>query len=335
MGIGANIKNQRVKAGLTQKELSEQLNVTFQAVSRWENDYVEPSYDTIKQMAKLFKCTTDDLLGMNEVEPSEGEETKEISDINQEENVDQPNAENLNEGQSENNQMAESAPQTVIIKEVSAPQVIGICDNCKKIVHEGEQFVKFNQVHRQTVRSGRHRRINETSVPVFLCEECNERRENEIRINNEKLAKDRREKIKKRRIRSFIWPSIFMTIGIIVAIILFINGQNLAGGITLGASIGLRPFFGCLFLGDNSVGDIWLTIASKTITWPGVIFSLDFGGLIFLVTVKLLFAILSILLTLTLMVIATGIGGVAALFVYPFALKKNLEYKVDLNNTYF
>ena len=50
MNIGSKIKEYRTKKGLTQKELAENLNVTFQAVSRWENGEVEPSIDTIRKI---------------------------------------------------------------------------------------------------------------------------------------------------------------------------------------------------------------------------------------------------------------------------------------------
>ena len=41
MTIGNNIKRLRIKKGLTQKDLADKIHVTFQAVSRWENNLVE------------------------------------------------------------------------------------------------------------------------------------------------------------------------------------------------------------------------------------------------------------------------------------------------------
>ena len=37
MGIGDNIAQRRGAVGLTQQKLAEQLNLSFQAVSKWEN----------------------------------------------------------------------------------------------------------------------------------------------------------------------------------------------------------------------------------------------------------------------------------------------------------
>ena len=61
MNFGENIRNLRKKQGLTQKELGEKLHVTFQAVSRWENNDVEPSLETIKRMKELFECSYEDI----------------------------------------------------------------------------------------------------------------------------------------------------------------------------------------------------------------------------------------------------------------------------------
>ena len=51
--IGPNIKKLRLQHGLTQKNLADKLFVSAQAVSRWENDEVEPSISLISQMRKL------------------------------------------------------------------------------------------------------------------------------------------------------------------------------------------------------------------------------------------------------------------------------------------
>lgn len=61
--IGENIKKLRINAGLTQKDLAEKLFVTAQAVSRWENNDVEPSATTIYEMAKIFNVSIDEIFG--------------------------------------------------------------------------------------------------------------------------------------------------------------------------------------------------------------------------------------------------------------------------------
>ena len=60
--ISDNIKNQRTKKGLTQKDLADRLHVTPQAISRWEKGDVEPSLGTVKDMAEIFEISVDELL---------------------------------------------------------------------------------------------------------------------------------------------------------------------------------------------------------------------------------------------------------------------------------
>jgi len=62
MEIGAIIKKRRVAMKLTQEELAEKLNVTPQAVSRWENEISLPDIALVPRIAELLKISCDDLL---------------------------------------------------------------------------------------------------------------------------------------------------------------------------------------------------------------------------------------------------------------------------------
>ncbi len=61
--IGKNICNLRKQKGLTQEELASRLNVSFQAVSKWENGASLPDVATLPLIAKAFGCSIDSLLG--------------------------------------------------------------------------------------------------------------------------------------------------------------------------------------------------------------------------------------------------------------------------------
>ena len=58
------IKLRKTK-GISQEELAEQLNVSRQAISRWENGSALPDAQNILQISKLFNVTTDYLLNDN------------------------------------------------------------------------------------------------------------------------------------------------------------------------------------------------------------------------------------------------------------------------------
>lgn len=53
----------RTKKGLSQEELAEQLFVTRQAISRWENGETTPNPETLKLLSKLFNVSINTLLG--------------------------------------------------------------------------------------------------------------------------------------------------------------------------------------------------------------------------------------------------------------------------------
>ena len=66
MTLGQKIKKLRNDKGLTQKDLADQVHVTFQTVSKWENDENEPDVSTLRELAKLFGCSLDYLLSEEE-----------------------------------------------------------------------------------------------------------------------------------------------------------------------------------------------------------------------------------------------------------------------------
>ena len=61
--IGKNILKMRKQLGMTQEELAGRLNVSFQAVSKWENGVSLPDVSTLPLLAKSLGCSIDSLLG--------------------------------------------------------------------------------------------------------------------------------------------------------------------------------------------------------------------------------------------------------------------------------
>lgn len=62
MTFGEKLQRLRQKAGLSQDALAERLDVSRQAVSRWERNETMPETDKIVLMAEMFSVTTDYLL---------------------------------------------------------------------------------------------------------------------------------------------------------------------------------------------------------------------------------------------------------------------------------
>ena len=66
--IGQNIAKWRRDKGLTQDQLAEQLLVSAQAVSKWENDVSMPDITMLPKLAEIFGVTIDQLFS-REPEP--------------------------------------------------------------------------------------------------------------------------------------------------------------------------------------------------------------------------------------------------------------------------
>ena len=65
--LGKRIAKNRKRMGLTQDQLAEQMGVTPQAVSKWENDQSCPDITALPRLAEIFGITTDELLGREPV----------------------------------------------------------------------------------------------------------------------------------------------------------------------------------------------------------------------------------------------------------------------------
>ena len=77
MTLGQKIKKLRTEKNLTQKDLADQVHVTFQTVSKWEKDENEPDVSTLRELAKLFDCSLDYLLSEEDKEEEKEGETPE------------------------------------------------------------------------------------------------------------------------------------------------------------------------------------------------------------------------------------------------------------------
>lgn len=61
--IGSFIAHKRKELGLTQQKLAEQLNVSFQAVSKWENETTVPDTLLLPQLAQVLQTSVDAIVG--------------------------------------------------------------------------------------------------------------------------------------------------------------------------------------------------------------------------------------------------------------------------------
>lgn len=299
MTLGQKLKKLRSEKGLTQKELADQLHVTFQTVSKWEKDENEPDIATLKELAKLYNRSLDYLLS------EEDEEIKVEEPIPQEEKIEQP------------------APQEVVTKTIVIHQnALHVCTKCNKSIPENELAV--DKVA-QRIRNGRAWTTvyhDEYYHKNCLAEVTKER---EIRA---KKARD--EATHKGKVKSFGWGIAAGIIGLALSLVIMLTAGK--DYIHPGLAVGLSVLIGYLLFADlycivsgSYIGSVFVTVASWSVKFPGVIFTLDFHGLAFLIVVKILFAILGALISFFTLLFAIALSAALSAVSFPFVLIHNIH----------
>lgn len=73
MELGERILNLRKESGQSQENLAEQLGVSRQTISRWENGKSIPDAACIKKMAEIYGIPADQILGLDVEQTDEKE----------------------------------------------------------------------------------------------------------------------------------------------------------------------------------------------------------------------------------------------------------------------
>lgn len=71
MDLAERLTALRKRAGLSQGDVAERLNVSRQAVSRWETGFTVPSTDNLSRLGRLYGVTLDELLSYSAALPPE------------------------------------------------------------------------------------------------------------------------------------------------------------------------------------------------------------------------------------------------------------------------
>lgn len=64
VNFGKRLKTLRIKKKLTQQQLADLLGLTKSVISAYENGLRYPAYDVLIKIARIFKVSTDFLLGV-------------------------------------------------------------------------------------------------------------------------------------------------------------------------------------------------------------------------------------------------------------------------------
>ena len=298
MTLGQKLKKLRSDKNLTQKDLADQLHVTFQTISKWENDENEPDISTLKELAKLYECSIDYLLSEEDEQPVE--EAKE------------------EEAQSE---PIQQVTKTVIIHQNEAH----VCARCGKDIPENELVSEDVTKKERYGRSTRTVSIGQTYYHKSCLEQVKKERAEAAHRAKMASASSSRKKC-------FGWGIAAGVIGLGVSLAVFLVEPDLKAAVHPALAVLYSVLIGYALFADlycilsgSYIGEVFTTVASWTIRFPGLIFTWDLGGFVWLIGMKILFAILGFLLTAGLFLLAVSLSAFLAAVSFPFILIHNIR----------
>jgi transcriptional regulator with XRE-family HTH domain len=296
MTTGRKIEKLRKQLELTTDELAKKLDVSRQTIYKWETDSAFPDIPHLKILATILKTTTDYLLSEDEKEPLEVLEVKKPEvDSNIIANVNKPVAE-----------------------------IEYVCMSCGKVIRKGDKSFPYTKTER--VRVGKTHRTEVTGTGV-QCEACRNQRIEKEHAEREFARQSVLMEAKKRRIWNFVALGLLLALTLGISIPLYVMGNSGSGTVTLIIGLLVTVSIPTVILYNTFVGDLFINMVSwGFVKFPGIIFSFDIDGFVFLIAMKILFFVLGIALMVGVFLLACCITGLLSIFVYPYALHKNFKY---------
>lgn len=186
-------------------------------------------------------------------------------------------------------------------------EILAVCAKCNKAIYDQNDIVRGNK----------------GNSDIAICKACHQKILTEMYNKKNAEIKETYENAKNQRRKSFVWGGVISAIVLLIAIIVVSKVDLLAWAkaITIVGAVLVFPFVSCLFLKNNVVEDIMVTVVSwGFVKFPGIIFGLSLDGFIFFIAVKILFWVIGILIGCLFTVLAFAVGLIVSIFVYPFAL---------------
>ena len=148
----------------------------------------------------------------------------------------------------------------------------------------------------------------------------------------EKAKKERLEKASKNKVKCFGWSIAVGSIGLTIALLfLFMTPElrelfhpAIAILIAIGISYALFSMVYCIVSGSY-IGDVFTWCAGLSIKFPMIIFSWDLGGLIWLIGMKILFAVLGFFIGVLALMFAIAFSSTLGIISFPFVLIHNIN----------
>ena len=298
MTLGQKIKKLRMEKNLTQKELADQVYVTFQTVSKWEKDENEPDVATLRELSKLFDCSLDYLLKEDEEE----QKKTEIVDV---------------------------APAVVPTEPVTKTIIIHqkekhVCARCKKDI-EDENDLEIDHVCVRPYSRSHPAQYRDDYYHKECLKLTNIERANAEK-KKKRLAGARSKKL------SFGWGIAGGTVALAIALAVFLAVPELKAAVHPALAVlysvligyGIFATLYCIISGSY-IADVFLGVAGWSIKMPGVIFTWDIDGIVWAICMKIFLAILGFLLGVMMVGLAVAISALLASVSFPFILVHNIH----------
>ena len=295
MTLGQKIKKLRIEKGLTQKDLADQVHVTFQTVSKWEKDENEPDVSTLRELAKLFGCSMDYLLSEDETEtPEEVVEEPVVAPV-------------------------EPVTKTIIIHQ----KELHVCERCKKDIPEDE--LEMEQVCTRPAGRGHSATYRQAYYhKSCLAELRKERAEADRRAKAAKAARSKK--------LSFGWGIAGGVVALVITLLILLLTPAckeavhpaLAVLLSILAGYGIFAMLYCIISGSY-IGEVFVWCAGLSIKFPGLIFSWDLEGFAWLIAMKILFAVLGFLIGVFALLFAIALSAALGMVSFPFVLIHNVR----------
>ena len=297
MTFGQKLKELRIRKTLTQKDLADQLHVTFQTVSKWENDTNEPDFSTLKEIAKLLDTSVEELLSNEEIK----EEAKPAEEPVKEEPA----------------PVQEVVTKTVIVHDYPRH----VCQHCGKEIDPKDLAT---QPLTRRERSGRHTRIVPAGEAYYHLD-CL------LKVKSAQAEAEKRARIAKTsraKKMAFGWGiaggvvALGATLGILLGACMDTVPIYVSIILSIVAGYGIFSMLYCI-IGGSYIADVFLWAASLSIKFPGLIFSWDLEGFMWLIAMKILFAVLGFLIGVFALLLAVFLSAALSIVSFPFILIHN------------
>ncbi len=267
---------------MTQAQLGAALNVSPQAVSKWELDSAEPDLTTLKQICTLFDISTDEILGVTVSAKTETTETPEPTATVDHEKIAQEVAGSLQSALSEKEE----------------DKTIGFCKECGKVVTKKTAGM---------------------TSPRVICKNCLSAKNAAAQERHDAKVRDLKKIRNRSLIWSSVVAAIVLAVNIyVLQDEQFKNDLYYMIPMLIIFTYGIFAMVSECIIGEGPVADILLWFITRPIKFPVFIFDWDIDGILLSLAVKIVCGILAFLLGVLLFFLGVLFGSIVAIFTYPF-----------------